>query len=369
MNMNVSDGRLAALHAESRKLHLCEFWSEIKALERVDPPEAWRPHVWRYEEIYPRLLQAADIVPLDQAERRAVVFRNPAFPERIATTPTHYAAYSLYNGGEQASVHRHTANAVRIGLQGTGGYTTVERTKYLLDRGDLVLTPNWTWHDHGNDGHEPNVWFDILDVPLVVHTNCLFFDFDYFEQEGGEPRRRRVQTPARTLGAKDLQFAGASADPRSIGPGAPCFYPWAATLEALDRLMQLNGSAAAAEGVELRGGDGGSALDTIDLRAIRVGPGSATAERRTSAHTTVLVMAGRGFTEIDGHRYDWRENDVLYVPNWRWHRHANADPAHPALLYVMTDTPVMRSMRTLRTQQRLPDGRIVPETVAAAPGR
>jgi len=28
--------------------------------------------------------------------------------------------------------------------------------------GDLVLTPNWTWHDHANDTDEPMIWLDGL---------------------------------------------------------------------------------------------------------------------------------------------------------------------------------------------------------------
>ena len=47
--------RLAALRQESKRLYLCEFWSEVKALERREPGPVWSPHVWSYEEIYPRL--------------------------------------------------------------------------------------------------------------------------------------------------------------------------------------------------------------------------------------------------------------------------------------------------------------------------
>jgi gentisate 1,2-dioxygenase len=33
--------------------------------------------------------------------------------------------------------------------------------------GDLVLTPSWTWHDHGSESAEPVIWMDGLDVPLI----------------------------------------------------------------------------------------------------------------------------------------------------------------------------------------------------------
>ena len=41
--------------------------------------------------------------------------------------------------------------------------------------GDLVLTPSWAWHDHGNETDQPVVWMDGLDIPLVQFLNAMFF--------------------------------------------------------------------------------------------------------------------------------------------------------------------------------------------------
>lgn len=35
-----------------------------------------------------------------------------------------------------------------------------------LTRGDVVVTPTWHWHDHGNESKEPVVWLDMLNLPL-----------------------------------------------------------------------------------------------------------------------------------------------------------------------------------------------------------
>src|SRR5438093_11566103 len=42
--------------------------------------------------------------------------------------------------------------------------------------GDLVLTPNWTWHDHANDTDEPMIWLDGLDTPLVRMLEAGFYE-------------------------------------------------------------------------------------------------------------------------------------------------------------------------------------------------
>ena len=74
--------------------------------------------------------------------------------------------------GEAAPAHVHTPSAVRIVVEGKGGYTVVDGEKLPMDEGDLVLTPGGEWHDHGHEGNEPVVWLDALDhltlVPAII---------------------------------------------------------------------------------------------------------------------------------------------------------------------------------------------------------
>jgi gentisate 1,2-dioxygenase len=55
-------------------------------------------------------------------------------------------------------------------LDGEGAYTAVNGERTTMRRGDFIVTPRWTWHEHGNDGDEPVVWLDGLDIPLVVSS-------------------------------------------------------------------------------------------------------------------------------------------------------------------------------------------------------
>jgi hypothetical protein len=41
------------------------------------------------------------------------------------------------------------------------------RDRLPMAPGDLVLTPNWTWHDHANDTEAPMIWLGGLDTRLV----------------------------------------------------------------------------------------------------------------------------------------------------------------------------------------------------------
>ena len=67
-------------------------------------------------------------------------------------SPTPSAApIAIYNHGDIAPAHVHSPNASRTILSDKGGYTNVEGERCECRRGDIVFTPNGTWHDHGND--------------------------------------------------------------------------------------------------------------------------------------------------------------------------------------------------------------------------
>ena len=52
-------------------------------------------------------------------------------------------------------------------MEGSGADTIVDGEQYVINEGDLVLTPSWTWHDHEHKGSKPMIWLDVLDISLV----------------------------------------------------------------------------------------------------------------------------------------------------------------------------------------------------------
>lgn len=45
-----------------------------------------------------------------------------------------------------------------------------------MQRGDVILTPTYNWHDHGKDGSGPMIWLDGLDLPNFVHFPVHFVE-------------------------------------------------------------------------------------------------------------------------------------------------------------------------------------------------
>ncbi len=230
--------------------------------------------------------------------------------------------------------------------------------------GDLRLTPNWAWHEHGNDGAQPNIWFDILDVPLTMYLSALLFDMDYRES-GTEARpNRSIQMPRRIENGSTNRFGfggilpGVTAGETSTTGQRQYFYRWENTRRALE-LAKASG-ADPHRGVNVRLTDprnGGPATATIDFGVKLLQGGARTRPHRHMANSVFLVMEGRGYTDIGGQRFEWRENDVFCVPTWTWHEHVNADAAKDAVLYDMSDAPLMSGIACYRRQGRDQEGR------------
>src|SRR5919198_4366202 len=195
----------ASLSQDAKALNLVEFWEQRADVELKQPRNKAQAFRWRWSDIEPRLRVAAKTVPIEECERRALVFANPGLDGKPYITNTIFAAYSLYNPGERAPVHRHTPSASRFVLEGDGGFTVVEGEKLPMQRGDLIITPHGTWHDHGNDGTQAVIWVDVLDVPLVESLNATAFEFDYFENGA----RASVQSERVPVGhSQNLYAAG-----------------------------------------------------------------------------------------------------------------------------------------------------------------
>src|SRR6266853_466057 len=118
-----------------------------------------------------------ELITAREAERRVLVLENPGLRGASSITRTLYAGLQLILPGEIAPSHRHSQSALRFVLEGRGAYTAVDGERTTMRPGDFILTPSWTFHDHGNPGGEPVVWLDGLDIPMVA-----FFDAGFAER-------------------------------------------------------------------------------------------------------------------------------------------------------------------------------------------
>jgi gentisate 1,2-dioxygenase len=308
-----------------------------------------QPHRWRWSEIGPYLdriadiARTADVSPIEFADRQQFLLTNPGLGGRLQVAATIRCAVSIYLPGDVAPVHLHAPNASRTILSQNGGYTTIEGERCEAARGDLILTPNGTWHDHGNDGAAPVVWADILDFPLLEFLDCNWIDEDFPGERDGNARAQKAvygnAYSARLYGKGGI-LPGFVSHQRGIGhQTSPVFhYRGTEIREALDALHDETGDPY--EGITLRfvnPATGASVFPTLDYSAQLLRPGEATRWKRETANTFYIVLDGEGATELgDGRCFDWRADDFLVIPNFLWRRHINNGPGN-AVLYLCSD--------------------------------
>lgn len=309
-------GSLDELYRLLTPMNVGPGWNKPAPSLWNEPRKTFVPAHWRYDQAKAALDAAGRLINTELAERRNLILYNPVPGNDYATTRTLLAAYQMILPGEQARSHRHSPNALRLILDAEpGAYTIVDGIKLPMDPGDVLLTPNWSWHGHGNEGRAPAFWVDFLDTPLIHALEPMFF----------EPHPQGYEPVARTLDLSPMRFA------------------WT------DTLRRLEGATPDATGpygtqIEL----GSPAMRTISLHMMRLAPGVPTAPHRTTANNIYAVAQGSGTSIIDGESFTWSRGDVVAVPAWRPHSHrADGD----AVLLRVSDEALLRPLALLREDQ------------------
>ncbi len=328
------------------------------------------PHLWKWKEISPyldkiaRIATEADIPPTEFADRQQFLLTNPGLGGRLQVAASIRCAISIYNPGDLARAHLHSPNASRTILSDNGGYTTVEGERCIANRGDLILTPNGTWHDHGNDGTTPVVWIDTLDWPLMEFLDIIWLDEDMPGEMGVD--NRRMQRPSSPDGySHDLYGVGGimpriALRSRGFGKGTSPYFHYRGEdiKEALLVLRDEEGDPH--EGIALglvNPATGGAVFPTLTYGAQLIRAGEETQFKRETSSTVYVCISGRGETEIAGQIFKWEENDIFVVPNFLWRRHVAKGPAD-AVLYTMSDAPLLEKIGQYRAQGMDPKGKV-----------
>ncbi|MBV9101342.1 MAG: cupin domain-containing protein [Candidatus Dormibacteraeota bacterium] len=357
----------ADFYEDVARLNAVPLWS-LAASTSPEPRVFEQPHVWRWSDLYPQLLRAAEVVEVgtEQAERRVLTFKNPGLPPMaVGATQTLVASLQILLPGETAPAHRHTYNALRFILSGSGCFTTVEGEAIPMNRGDLVLTPHWKWHDHAHDGqNEPMVWMDGLDFPFVLNLRSAFYE-DYPGKESQAVTRRSGENVAQFGGGivgQPWRRDGALFSPLLV-------YSWDAARGALQRLQDTT-EADPWDGymIEyLNTASGGHVLATMAAYLHLLPAGFRSRPQRRTPSSVFCVVSGSGFSVVAGQKLEWSERDIVALPGWSWHEHV---VEKDTVLFRMSDVPMLEPFGLVREQraERLPASQPEQQQVAAGAG-
>lgn len=324
---------------------MAPLWTRLKSLVPKDPTPVGVPCLWRYDEVRPYIMESAEHISAREAERRVLILENPALRGSSQVTGTLYAGLQLIMPGEIAPAHRHTQSALRFVIEGSGAYTAVDGEKTLMQPGDFVITPGWTWHHHGNEGGGPMVWLDGLDIPMVAHYNATFREDHH--AEAAEIVRPTGDALARYgTGLLPVGY-------RAPSLNSPIFnYPYARTREALHALTRA-GEPDAHVGHLMRyvnPVDGSWAMPTM-APMIRLLPSGFRGQPFRSSDGMIFVcVEGEGSVEVGGQQLAFGPRDVFVVPGWTGYRlRSDAD----TVLFSFSDRVAQEKLGLYR-EERLP---------------
>jgi gentisate 1,2-dioxygenase len=335
--------KLEEFYTRIQARHLKPLWEVLRGQLTAEPrPPEIAVH-WSYDEVRPLLLESARLISVEQADRRVLVLENPALPGQTRATQSLYAGLQIIMPGEIAPCHRHTPTALRLMVEGYGGYTTVDGERTTMRPGDFVITRSWSWHDHGNHGNEPVVWLDGLDLPLVSFLNATFF----------EPGREAVYPVTRPDDDSYARYGSGilPIEYQISGVTTPLLnYSYERTRAALDDIAR-SGELDPCHGVKTRYANpatGDYAIPTIGAFVQLLRSGFRGRPYRSSDSTVYQVIEGSGRTLMDNQAFEWRAHDVLVVPSWSWHRHETAEES---VLFSFSDRPVQQKLGLWREQR------------------
>jgi gentisate 1,2-dioxygenase len=323
---------------------LSGLWRIPPGERPADPKTDVKAHLWKWGDVYDSLLQAREKIGIDAAvnERRTIRLVNPGLKETEMTSHTMLLAFQLIQPGEVAPAHRHTMAAIRFILQGKGAYTAVEGRKIAMEAGDLILTPQWTWHEHAHEGSDPMIWLDGLDVPLIKALNVISFE-PYPDKKGLAKTDYSRSSPSRMT-----RPVGAPEEPTQ----SALHYRFQETYRSLKLLAQKSGASCDGVAVEyVNPANQGPTLPTLSCWMQMLRPGERTQVHRHTSTSMVHVFQGSGATVINGQGFHWEKGDTFVIPLWSWHEHANRSQSEEALLFSMHDKPVLDAFGLYREEQ------------------
>jgi len=316
--------------------NLAPLWEQLHNLVTPEPRPECLPAIWHYRDVRPHLMESGGLITAQEATRRVLMLMNPGLGGEASITGSLFAGLQLIMPGETAPAHRHSQSALRFIIEGHGAYTAVDGERTAMDPGDFVITPSWTWHDHGNETSEPMVWLDGLDIQIVKLLGASFAE--------GYPND--IQPVSRPEGDSFARF-GQNLLPVDWKPEvktSPVFnYPYARTREALDRLSR-NSAPDPYHGHKLRyvnPASGEFAMPTIATFVQLLPAGFASQSYRSTDGTVFVVVEGTGETRIGDTAFAWEPHDIFVVPSWTTHTH---HAEREAVLFSFSDRVVQEKL-------------------------
>lgn len=333
-----------AFYQRISEKNMTPLWEVLAHLVPDQPQPQAQAALWRYSELRAQVMEAGRLISAEEAERRVLILENPALRGQSCITQSLYAGLQLILPGEVAPSHRHTQSALRLVLDGEGAYTAVDGERTTMRRGDFIVTPAWTWHDHGNQGSEPVVWLDGLDIPIVRFLSAGF------AEKSGQQSQSTTRPEGDALARYGANMLPVDYAPQPTEPTRVFAYPFSRTLSALRAIAR--GAADPHDGFKLRyvnPATGTAPMPTIAAFAQLLPSGFESQPYRSTDSAVYVCLEGEGHVRIAEESWTFQQNDVFVVPSWH---PLQMSVTRESVLFSFSDRPVQQALGLWREHRR-----------------
>jgi gentisate 1,2-dioxygenase len=318
--------------------NLVALWPLMRsALPHNKPDRRTQPVVWRYRDIRPDLIKAGELAPIEKAERRVLALANPGLGlENVQATPSIFIGLQMILPRETAPNHRHSPSAVRMVIEGEGGFTVVQGEKCPMEKGDLILTPSGLWHQHSHDGTGPVIWLDALDLPIVRALEASY-------AIEGEPQLVRNEPDSSQSRYRRAGLVPYRSREARRGRYPLLRYPWKEVRDSLVALAEVTANAELVQLAYVNPETGRECMPVLGFSAIMLRSGETIAMTRRSASAVLHIIDGEGEAEVDGVTLPFSDSDTLAIPTHAKVLLSNRRTRAPSFLFQIDDAPLQRT--------------------------
>lgn len=336
------DGDLVDLYGQLADNDFQPLW-RLHGLLTPEPVVQTRPHRWDAGTLQRLAALSGQLVGIDRGgDRRVLACANPGLGGAPFASSTLWAAVQYLGPGEVAPAHRHSPAALRFVLAGEGVWTLVDGDPLHMLRGDLLLTPSMTFHEHHNPGDEPMMWMDVLDLPIVAALDAVFY-------EDGPSEAVDARTDLRS---QSELFFGAGSGLLPVTRSRPSqsrhspllAYRWEQTERALKSQLDATGE----DEATIRYADpttGRDVMPTMRCEMTRLRPGTASVTRRQTGSRVATVFNGHGSARIGTEVFDLGPGDLFVIPSWTRYTYEAATELD---IFSTSDAPVLEVLAIYR---------------------
>lgn len=301
-------------------------------------------------------------LPVSKDGRRASYVSNPNSGPGNGLTPGIAVSVCVLKPGEHSAPVRQNASLVNFCIQGTG-YFVADGERIDFEKYDVWTTTPWAAYECYNNTNELQVCLTYSNSPLLEKLGVYIVDDSPEVSLKREPVHKETVKGTRNspFGTFPLGNSGAYLMPyeKLISPPnismRSLHWPWKRVQAELDKLRGL-GSQYVGRRLYLMydpatgrtNGTTNSFFATITIRPHDI-------VDKPHRHVSAAInyyFAGKGYSTVDGKRYDWGAGDLmLSAPGWAVHNHASKDED----VYELTvqDQPMHIALGSLLWQEDL----------------